>query len=434
MNLSYPSRQILQTLITSTLAIVLMVYGFLHESIVEIILSGSLGFLTLLLYVDAKGNKYFYENAALALSKINKGELDLRLEVNKFPLRFHELCQQLNDVSDIIDVMHRESQMSMKAIAEGKLYRKIMLTGLSGDYKASATAINQTIDNFYNKNQKLLQNTLEFETTISTLVNGIIDASEKLIQNFQELSKSSLASKNKSSQVLLESENAGEMMSNLSRASNELSEAINDVRTQVNDSNNVTTIAATEINAAANNIYRLKESSQEINDVIALITEIAEQTNLLALNATIEAVRAGEYGKSFSVVAAEVKNLASKTMISSNKIVNQVTLTQNYIDTTTESIDKVLDTLNQLKDISNDVAHSIEIQSNTTHQMSHNMSGGMTNILNVNETIQDMSKIATATFDSSNQMSNSLSDLAIKIKFVKENMDQFSNFIRQPYL
>ncbi|MDP3640822.1 MAG: hypothetical protein Q8R43_00055, partial [Alphaproteobacteria bacterium] len=67
------------------------------------------------------------------------------------------------------------------------------------------------------------------------------------------------------------------------------------------------------------------------------------------------------------------------------------------------------------------------------HQMSSNMSDGMNNIVNVNENIHNMSKIATATLDSSNQMSNSLSDLATKIKFVKENMDQFSSSIRQPY-
>jgi methyl-accepting chemotaxis protein len=433
MSSSYLFRQNIKAFIIGSIGAALMAYGYFHDSIGELILSSCLVVFASLLFFEAKGNRYFFKNAFLLLNKVTKGELDLRLEVNKFPAHFRELCQLLNDVSDIIDVMHRESQMSMKAITAGKLYRKIMLTGLSGDFKASAIAINETIDNFHTKTQKLHQNTLEFETTISTLVSGVIDASEKLVQNFQELSESSLASKNKSSQILQESENAGQMMSNLSKASTELSEAINNVRIQVNDSNNVTTIAATEIKAAANNIYRLKESSQEINDVIALITEVAEQTNLLALNATIEAVRAGEYGKSFSVVAAEVKNLASKTMISSNKIVNQVPLTQNYIDTTTESIDKVLDTLNQLKGISNDVAQSIETQSDTTHQMSHNMSGGMNNILNVNDNIQDMSKIATATFDSSNQMSNSLSDLAHKIKFIKENLDQFSNFIRQPY-
>lgn len=63
----------------------------------------------------------------------------------------------------------------------------------------------------------------------------------------------------------------------------------------------------------ASNILSLAERAQSIGEIIATVNDIAEQTNLLALNAAIEASRAGEHGKGFGVVAAEVKALAEQS-------------------------------------------------------------------------------------------------------------------------
>ena len=65
---------------------------------------------------------------------------------------------------------------------------------------------------------------------------------------------------------------------------------------------------------------------QQVGKIADLIVEIARQTNMLALNASIEAVRAGEYGKGFTVVAEEVRKLADGTSRSASEIIDLVSL------------------------------------------------------------------------------------------------------------
>jgi methyl-accepting chemotaxis protein len=75
----------------------------------------------------------------------------------------------------------------------------------------------------------------------------------------------------------------------------------------------------------AGKMQRLERAVGEVAEVNALIAQLAEQTNLLSLNATIEAARAGESGKGFAVVASEVKQLASETATSAERVGKVVT-------------------------------------------------------------------------------------------------------------
>ena len=184
------------------------------------------------------------------------------------------------------------------------------------------------------------------------------------------------------------------------------------------------------IQETSKRIKRLGESSQEIGDIVGLITEIADQTNILALNAAIQASTAGDAGRGFAVVADEVQRLAERAGNATKQIetlVNTIQADTNEAITSMEVstsgvvggaklAEKAGEALHEIESVSTNLANLIQGISESAKEQSA-VANSVSNTMNIiqeitlqtSEGTEQTSKSLTALNELSNELQRSVS-------------------------
>ena len=180
-------------------------------------------------------------------------------------------------------------------------------------------------------------------------------------------------------------------------------------------------VAAESLQLARSTSEQLAElggASQQIGEVVRLITAIAEQTNLLALNATIEAARAGDAGKGFAVVASEVKDLAQETAHATEDITSRIAAIQASTSGAGVAVQRIEHVIGQLAEYSTTIAAAVEQQSATTNEMTRSISDAAQGSGDVQANFTAVAQVTGATSASamaSRRAADDLSKLADKM-------------------
>jgi methyl-accepting chemotaxis protein len=262
----------------------------------------------------------------------------------------------------------------------------------------------------------------EFRGSIGNMLKQADEMTERLNLTARTLSEIATEADSRAKEAAGSAEETSGNVANVATSALQLGDSVHEITGKLASASEVVG-RATEIAHAANVvIVGLAESAGRIDEVVGLIRSIAEQTNLLALNATIEAARAGDAGRGFSVVASEVKALATQTAKATEDISGQISGIQSSTSQAVERIKSIAAIMTEIDSVTTEIATSLGQQGTATGEISRNIQSAASatqnvarNVAGTTAAIGETNRAAAEVLEAAEYMTNHASDLRVSV-------------------
>jgi len=380
----------LDTLIINSISKILLV------TLLSILIGALLVFVILNLY-----RKPIYELLD-ASEKISNGNLDVKINRNS--------RSEISQLSQAFESMVENLRSLIKGIQENSVHLSTLSEEMSASSEEVASASRKISDTATE-----ISNGTEMQ---STKISDITHAMQDMTHNIQEIAENTQKVSKNTSIV-------NSTVNNIGNASREILVKMDRIRSSVDETKKV--------------ITELDSKSQQINEIVILITRIADQTNMLALNAAIEAARAGEQGRGFSVVADEVRKLADESGRAANNISSLIEEIRGSISETVESIEAskkdvqagslsvnnavemvagIVTTINEITNMIEDVAAATEEQSSSIEEITSTLE----DISSISEQSAAGTQETAAALEEQSASMSELANMASELSLLGERM------------
>jgi methyl-accepting chemotaxis protein len=259
---------------------------------------------------------------------------------------------------------------------------------------------------------KVVTQKIQTERKVRDTSRILAASSEEMKAIAQAMSSNATETAAQASAVSAAAEQVSMNIQTVATGAQEMTAGNREISKNAGEAARVATAAVRAADSTNTTISKLNDSSAEIGKVIKVITSIAQQTNLLALNATIEAARAGEAGKGFAVVANEVKELARETAKATEEISQKIEAIQSDTKSAITAIGEIGAIINQINDIQNTIASSVEEQTATANEISRNVADAARGSTEIARNITGVAQAAASTNKGALDCEKSAAELA----------------------
>ncbi|MBK4722911.1 sensory rhodopsin II transducer [Azospirillum sp. YIM DDC1] len=363
--------------------------------------------------------------ASTVIAAAEKGDLQPRILNIHGASPIADMLRTINRLLDRVESFGKEANAAMQHAAEGQYYRRIVMTGMVGEFGAYARQINDGLAAMDGKSREFVESATRIGANIKEVAQSLSASAAQLEASSTAMTATAATASEQSFSAASAAEQVSSNVDGVAAATGEVSGAIGEVAQGVSRTADLARSSVEKVREADATIRSLLAASEQIGAVVQLINDIASQTNLLALNATIEAARAGEAGKGFAVVATEVKNLANQTAKATEDISAQIAQVQSVTRDTAAVIQNVGGMIHDIDEIAVGIAGAAEQQSAAIDEISRSIREASAGVRTVADAVTSVSSGAQDASAAASQVLSSAGELARRAVTLNGDIDNF---------